>query len=119
MTELTEAERQIIRSHRARLARKYSTWVKELREAGYTVEPPVPVSDDISPEVARPPLTETQAVLLDALRALGDGARGAQIRRDGERIARRRIPKGSAGTALRYLVIKGYAIRTGEQYTAI
>lgn len=119
MRELTEEEQRIIRSYRVRIAAKYGRWIKELRAAGYTVESPGFAPEMVSEGVTRPPLTETQSALWDALKILPPGARGAQIRREGERIARREIPKGSAGTALKYLVIKGYAARVGDQYTAI
>lgn len=82
------------------------------------IQPPVAVVAATDPEPpARPELTETQELLRSALEGLGRAAMASEIRRAAEETLGRKIPFGSVGTALRYLVIKGYVSREEAHYS--
>lgn len=91
---------------------KHQQWVRELRENGYVVEVPEHLKQ--TGEESRPPLSINQTALLDALKAnpnLDAGMTAAELRaavmeRDGIVLQR-----GTAGTALVYLEVGGYAVR--------
>jgi hypothetical protein len=119
MENLTPAEQELIRKHRADNRLKLERMAQTLRENGYTVVAP---THAVLPDVLRATLSPVQEALLTVLKSEAYRERGAtlaEMRAGYMESTGERMTRGASGTAARYLIRKGHAERRGELFYAI